>query len=308
MTKHFLSIEDYSPDDLRLLLDLSVRLKQLYRSGQRDVCLAGKTVVLLFEKPSSRTRISFQVAFNQLGGFSIYIRPEDIGGLGKREPIKDLARVLNGYVDIIVARTFSHQSLTELAQYAAVPVVNALTDLAHPCQAMADMLTIQEHFETLRGRTLAYIGDGNNVARSLAVACAALEVNFITASPSQYALPDEFLRRIDKKYKLANMTFTTNPYQAVKNADIIYTDTWTSMGQEDEKQKRIRDFKEFQVNQDLLHAAPPHAKVMHCLPAYRDLEITDEIIESPQSIVFDQAENRLHFQRALLKFFLASPA
>jgi len=305
MAKHFISIEDYTSDQLHLLLDQSAQLKKLYRSGGRDLCLTGKTMVMLFEKPSSRTRFSFQVGFTQLGGDVIYTRPEDIGGpLGRREPIKDITRVLNSYVDAIVARTFAHQTVLELARYATVPVINALSDMAHPCQAMADMLTIREHFGVLEGVTLAYIGDANNVTYSLAMACGRLGLKMIIAVPTKYAFDNETMDRLRGRGASGQLVSTTDPYEAVKNADVIYTDTWTSMGQEADKQQRIKDFQGFQVDRALLDAAPENAKVMHCLPAYRGLEITDEVIESPQSIVFDQAENRLHFQRALLKYLL----
>jgi len=301
VTRHFLEISDYSTDELEMLLEKSEELKQLYLSGGRDTSLAGKTMAMLFEKPSSRTRISFEVGMAQLDGTSIYIRPEDIGGLGKREPIRDLGRVLRGYVDVIVARTFSHESVLELAEHAETPVINALTDRAHPCQAMADMLTIREHLGSLDGVKLAYAGDGNNVARSLALACIRLGLHLSLACPDGYALPSDFVASLAQEQGEGTITCHTDPAAAVKNADIVYTDTWTSMGQEDEKNQRIRDFAGYQVNAELMAAASKDAKVMHCLPAYRGLEITDDIIESPQSIVFDQAENRLHFQRALLR-------
>ena len=261
---------------------------------------------MLFEKPSSRTRISFDVAMTQLSGTTIYIRPEDIGGLGQREPIRDLARVLNGYVDVIVARTFSHQSVVELAQHATVPVINALTDLAHPCQAMADILTIQEHCGQLQGCKLAYIGDGNNVARSLAVAAVRLGMNFAIAAPKGYEFTDDFVKLLAAESQPGQLTCTDSPTQAVAGANVIYTDTWTSMGQEDQKQQRIKDFAGYQVNRELVSAAGADAKIMHCLPAYRGHEITDEVIESAQSVVFAQAENRLHFQRALLQYLCAA--
>ncbi|MHC4705535.1 MAG: ornithine carbamoyltransferase [Planctomycetota bacterium] len=298
--KDFLSIDDYSTGQLAELLRESSRLKALYSGGKRDLCLEGKTLAMLFEKPSLRTRISFEVAMTDLGGSAIYVKPEDIGGLGKREPIKDLARVLSGYVDAIMARTFEHSTATELAEFATVPVINALTDWLHPCQAMADVLTIQEHCGKLKGVTIAFVGDGNNVARSLAFACAKLDMKMVVASPAAYELDAESI-------KVANQTCTgcvkqTNkPAEAVADADIIYTDTWVSMGQEDEKKKRRADFADFQVNDKLLKSAPDNAKIMHCLPAYRGFEITDQVAESPNSIIFDQAENRLHFQRALLK-------
>jgi len=303
MVKHFIEIEDYSIEDLQLLLTMSAELKELYRSGGRDTPLAGKTMAMVFEKPSSRTRISFQVGMAQLGGSAIYLRPEDIGGLGKREPISDLTRVLNGYVDVIVARTFQHDSVLELAQYATVPVINALTDRAHPCQAMADVLTIREQYGNLDGVKLAYIGDGNNVARSLAFACKKLGLNFVIASPKGYELNGDIMDKLQDQGP-GTVTCLTDPREVVQDADVIYTDTWISMGQEDEKEKRIQDFQGFQVNRELLHATGRDTKVMHCLPAYRGLEISDDVIESPNSIVFDQAENRLHFQRALLKYLV----
>ena len=298
--KDFLSIIDCPTEFLKDLLRISARLKRLYTFGGNDLCLAGKTLAMLFEKPSLRTRISFQVAMTDLGGHPIYVKPEDIGGIGKREPVKDIARVLSRYVDGIMARTFEHSTVTELAEYATVPVINALTDWSHPCQAMADVLTIEEHFDDIKGIKIAFIGDGNNVARSLAHACAKLDMQMIVASPAGYELDAETIERANQLS--ANCVRQTNdPNEAVVDAHIIYTDTWVSMGQEDEKQKRIADFAGFQVNAELVKAAPSHAKIMHCLPAYRGLEITDDIAESPNSIIFDQAGNRLHFQRALLK-------
>ena len=305
MIRHFLRISDYSTGELEMLLDRSANLKQLYADGGRDTCLAGKTMAMLFEKPSSRTRISFEVAMAQLGGTSIYIRHEDIGGLGQREPIRDLRRVLNGYVDVIVARTFAHESVVELAEDAQQPVVNALTDRAHPCQAMADMLTIREHLGSLAGVRLAYVGDGNNVAQSLAVACVRLGLQLAIATPEGYAMDEAFMAKLAGQEGKGEVSCHTDPTVAVKDAEVVYTDTWTSMGQEEEKEKRVKDFAGFQVNADLMAAAAKDAKVMHCLPAYRGLEITDDVIESEQSIVFDQAENRLHFQRALLRFLVA---
>ena len=298
--KHFLCISDCSAEELNDLLDLSSSLKKLYKDGKRDVCLPGKVLIILFEKPSLRTRISFQVAMTDLGGSSIYVRPEDIGGIGKREPIKDIAKVLSRYVDGITARTFEHNTVTELAKFATVPVINALTDWSHPCQAMADAMTIQEHCGRLEGIKIAFIGDGNNVARSLAFACAKLGMKMVVASPKGYELDAESIKTANQA-SAGSVAQTNNPAEAVAGADIVYTDTWVSMGQESEKQKRIRDFAGFQVNAELLKSAPARAKIMHCLPAYRGLEITDQAVESPNSIIFDQSENRLHFQRALLK-------
>jgi ornithine carbamoyltransferase len=298
--KNFLSIIDCSTNQLNELLGQSSDLKKLYKSGQRDLSLAGKTLIMLFEKPSLRTRISFQVAMTDLDGSAIYVKPEDIGGIGKREPVKDIARVLDRYVDGIMARTFEHETVTELAKFATVPVINALTDWSHPCQAMADVLTIKEHLGEIEGVKIAFIGDGNNVARSLAFACAKLNMKLTVASPVGYELDNETIEKANGI--LSDCVCQSNdPVQAVCDADVIYTDTWTSMGQEEEKKKRQADFSNFQVNSELVKAAPADVKIMHCLPAYRGLEITDEITESANSIIFDQAENRLHFQRALLK-------
>jgi ornithine carbamoyltransferase len=301
---HFLSLLDFSAQQLQELLDLSIELKKLYKSGGRDLCLSGKVLAMLFEKVSLRTRVSFQVAMSDLGGTAIYLKPEDIGIIGKREPAKDMARVFSRYVDGIMARTFSHETLLELARWSTVPVINALSDWSHPCQVMADMMTILEHFGRLEGLTLAYVGDGNNVARSLAEACAQFGLRYQIASPKDYMLDEKTISEAEAA-RPGTVFPSNNPVEAVQNADIIYTDTWVSMGQEAEKEKRIADFQGFQINSELLSKAPAHAKIMHCLPAYRGYEITDEVAESKNSIIFDQAENRLHFQRALLKKLLS---
>jgi len=301
---NFLSINSYTSEQLLELLELTLELKQLYKSGRRDLCLAGKTLAMLFEKASLRTRISFQVAMTDLGGSSIYIKPEDIGGVGKREPVKDTARVLSRYVHGIMARTFVHDTIVELAEYADVPVINALSDWSHPCQAMADILTIREHCGDLHGLKIAYIGDGNNVARSLVFACAKFGAKIVLASPEGYQLDPELIARTNQNAP-DTAGQTSDPLVAVAEADIVYTDTWTSMGQEEEKAKRAEDFKDFQINAELMSRAPAEAKVMHCLPAHRGFEITDEVVESKNSVIFDQAENRLHFQRALLKKLLS---
>lgn len=302
--KDFISIDSCSVDELKELLELSIELKKLYKSGGRDMCLSGQTLIMLFEKPSLRTRMSFQIAMTDLGGSAIYVKPEDIGGIGKREPVKDMARVLSRYAHGIMARTFEHSTVIELARYAEVPVINALTDWSHPCQAMADVLTIKEHKDRLEEIKIAYIGDGNNVARSLAFACAKLGMKLLIASPAGYELDEDSIKKANE-ITGGTVTVSDEPKKTVDGADIIYTDTWTSMGQETEKQKRIADFKAFQVNSDLLKSAPEDVKVMHCLPAYRGLEITDEVVESENSLIFDQSENRLHFQRALLKKLLS---
>jgi ornithine carbamoyltransferase len=298
--KSFLSIGDCTTEELLELLDLSISLKKLYKSGKRDLCLSGKVLAMLFEKASLRTRVSFQVAMLDLGGDAIYLKPDDIGVIGQREPAKDMARVFSRYIDGIMARTFKHETIVELDRWATVPVINALSDWSHPCQAMADMQTAKEHFGKLNGLKLAYIGDGNNVARSLAFACAKLDMKFVIASPKGYELDTE---TIDTANRLSPgcAEQLCDPQKAVKDADVLYTDTWVSMGQEAEKEQRIRDFQGYQINDELMAIAPKHAIVMHCLPAYRGYEITDEVCESKQSVIFDEAENRLHFQRALLK-------
>lgn len=301
---HFVSIAEHSPDVLRHTLDVAKRLKkQLKETGRNDTIFAGKTAALIFEKPSLRTRVSFTQAMNQAGGQAITLTNDEIG-LGKREAIKDVARVLGGMCDAIVARTFEHSKVLELAKYAPVPVVNALTDYSHPCQAMADLMTIEEHFGKLRGLTITYVGDGNNVARSLAVACGKFGVRFVCCTPAGYTLPEDDMDKIMAQVPDLDFVTSNDPMDAVRDSEVLYTDTWTSMGQETEKQQRIKDFHGFQINATLLAAAKPNAVVLHCLPAYRDLEITDEIMESPRSLVFQEAENRLHFQKGLLAVLL----
>jgi ornithine carbamoyltransferase len=298
--KDFVSIADRSPDQLRHLLDVSKRLKQQYKQTRRnDPILAGRTLAMVFEKPSLRTRVSFSVAMTHLGGSSLYLRQEEVG-LETREPTKDVARVLSSMCDGIMARTFEHRKVLDLAKYASVPVINGLTDYSHPCQAMADMLTIEEHFGSLAGKTLAFIGDGNNVARSLSVACGKLGLKFICATPPNYALPQDDVDRIMAQLPQMDFVTTHDPLDAVREADVIYTDTWVSMGQEAEKQQRIKDFAGFAIDEKLLAAAPKHAMILHCLPAYRGLEISDAAMEGKQSLIFPQAENRLHFQKGLL--------
>jgi ornithine carbamoyltransferase len=302
--KDFLSISQCSTEELLDLLRLARDLKALYKKGGRDLCLAGKTLAMLFEKASLRTRLSFQVAMIDLGGYALNLKPDDIGIIGKREPAKDMARVLSRYVHGIMARTYAHETIVEFAHYATVPVINALSDWSHPCQSMADVMTIEEHLGTLKGIKIAYIGDGNNVARSLAFVACKLSMKLALASPEGYDLDAESIQLANETQPGCVQTMR-DPFAAVKDADVVYTDTWISMGQEAEKEQRIRQFQGYQVNQALLNAAPKHARVMHCLPAYRGLEITDEVCESPQSIIFDEAENRLHFQRALLKKLLS---
>jgi ornithine carbamoyltransferase len=298
--RHFISIAENSADDLRHLLDLAHQLKrQLRTTGRNDPILQNRTLAMVFEKPSLRTRVSFAVAMNQLGGNGLLLRDEEVG-LGKREPVQDVARVLSGMCDGIMARTFEHEKVTDLAKWATVPVINGLTDYSHPCQAMADIMTLQEHFGELKGRTLAYVGDGNNVARSLSVACGKFGIRFLLASPPSYELPPHDVDRIMSQVPDMDFEVVHDPIDAVREADAIYTDTWVSMGREAEKAKRLKDFQGFQIDENLLQRAPSHAVVLHCLPAYRGYEISDAILESKRSLIFPQAENRLHFQKGLL--------
>ncbi len=276
-----------------------------FKNGRIRGIPRGKILALLFEKPSLRTRVSFEVAMMRLGGKAIYLSPPEVG-LGKREPVADVARVLGRYVDIIAARVFSHNSLVELAETANIPVINALSDLEHPCQALADMLTIMEHKGGVKGIKIAYIGDGNNVANSLMLMSAMLGADFFIASPKGYEIqPDMAEKAFSFSIQSgANIECLNNPAEAVRGADVIYTDTWTSMGQEEEAEKRRADFNGFQINSELLCHAPERVMVMHCLPAHRGEEITGDILDGPHSVVFDQAENRAHVAGAVIAYLL----
>ncbi len=300
----FISLADTPLEQLRHFLDVAVRCKKQFQETRRtpQVC-EGQTLACIFEKPSLRTRVSFEVAMYDLGGTAIYISPGEIG-LGVRESVADIARVLSGMVDGIMARVFEHAKLRDLADHASVPVINGLSDYSHPCQAMADLMTAEEHFGRLAGLTLAYVGDGNNVARSLMVASAKFGLKFRIASPPGYELEPELADRIMRQCPGLDFASAHDPRVAVQDADIIYTDTWVSMGQEAEKAERLGVFRPYQINQELLTAAPKHAVVMHCLPAYRGVEITDAVIDGPQSVIFQESENRLHFQRGLLAVLL----
>jgi ornithine carbamoyltransferase len=300
--KHFITIADHPPEVLRHVLDVAYRLKRHHKqTGRNDPILAGKVLAMIFEKPSLRTRVSFAVAMAHLGGLGLVLRQEEVG-LDTREPVQDVARVLSGMCDGIMARTFEHAKVINLAKWATVPVINALTDYRHPCQAMADLMTLEEHFGpgNLRGKTMAFIGDGNNVARSLAIACGKFGLQFILASPPGYELPQDDLDRIMAQVPEMDFELTADPREAVREADVIVTDTWVSMGQEAEKARRTKDFERFRVDDDLLANAPRHAVVLHCLPAYRGYEISEQVMEGPRSLIFPEAENRLHFQKGLL--------
>ena len=295
--KDLLSVSDLSSEDIQLLISNAIDMK----AEGRTSLLSGKVLALMFEKPSLRTRVSFEVAVQQLGGHTIYLSPDEVG-LGKRESISDVARVLSRYVNAIAARTFSHQTLEVLADYSEVPVINALSDLEHPCQALADLLTIYEKKGELEGLTLAYIGDGNNVAHSLLLAASLTGINFRIASPSDYRVREEILH-LAQGYAIGSgseIFCTEETCLAIRGADVVYTDVWTSMGQEVEADQRRQIFAGYQVDGELLSLAKEDAILMHPLPAHHGEEVTEGILDSPQSVVFDQAENRMHLQKALL--------
>ncbi len=295
--KDLLSIADLGGEDIRLLLSDAIDLKA---QGWLSV-LSGKTLAIMFEKPSLRTRVSFELAMRQLGGEAVYISPAEVG-LGQRESVSDVAQVLSRYVDAIAVRTFSHQTLEVLAGYSRVPVINALSDWEHPCQALADLLTICERKGELQGLTLAFVGDGNNVARSLMLAASLSGMSFKIASPSGYALDERTLQlaRSNASSSGGEIFCTEEPHQAVTGADVVYTDVWTSMGQEAEAEERRRIFATYQVNAKLLSLARDSVILMHPLPAHHGEEVAEGILDDPRSVVFDQAENRLHLQKALL--------
>jgi ornithine carbamoyltransferase len=295
--KDLLSISNLNSDDIHSLISDAIDLK----SRGWITTLERKVLALLFEKPSTRTRVGFEVAMRQLGGQVIYLSPEEVG-LGKREAVSDVARVLGRYVDAIAARTFSHRNLEILADYAGIPVINALSDLEHPCQALADLLTIYEKKGPLNGLTLAFIGDGNNVANSLVLAASLMGMNFRIASPAGYVIQDDVLSLAQgyAKESGAEIYLTDEPTLAVRGADVVYTDVWTSMGQEAEDRERRQAFGNYRVDNELFAQAREDAIFMHDLPAHRGDEVTDEVIDGLQSVVFDQAENRMHVQKALL--------
>ncbi len=298
--KHFINIADFEPEQLQRLLDKAADDKNNFQAGRLGPSLERKVMAMVFEKPSLRTRVSFEAAMTHLGGHAIYLAPADIG-LGTREPVQDVARVLGGMCDVIMARTFSHGIIEDLARFSPVPVINALSDYSHPCQAMADMMTAIEAFGSMAGRKVAFIGDGNNVARSLAVLCAKLGVQFAIATPSGYSLDPTFLDWVRDRVGPCSLSEGHDAAQAVDGADVVYTDTWVSMGQEEQKAQRVADFEGFQVNADLLARAPDQAVVMHCLPAYRGYEIDETTFETHAGTILRQASNRLHFQRSLVE-------
>ncbi|MCL0089028.1 ornithine carbamoyltransferase [Dehalococcoidia bacterium] len=296
-SKDLLSVADLKPDDLQRILDNALAMK---RKGTEPL-LAGQTLAMIFEKPSLRTRVSFDVAMYQLGGHAIYLAGGEVG-LGQREPMKDVALVLSRYADLIMARTFAHRTVESLARCATVPVINGLSDREHPCQAISDLLTVYERKGKPKGLTLAYIGDGNNVAASLLLACALIGMHFKVASPRGYEIEDEIVgvARGIATATGAQVVLAESPHVAVEGADVVYTDVWTSMGQENESEKRRRDFAGYQVTLELLAQAEPDAILMHPMPVHHGEEFAEGLMECPQSVLIDQAENRLHAQKAIL--------
>ena len=298
--RDFLELGSLSAAELRGLLALALRLKSELKNGLEHPHLRGRTLAMIFQKPSLRTRITFETGMAQLGGHAIYLAPGDIG-IGERESVKDVARNLSRWVDLIMIRTFAHATCVELAREASVPVINGLTDALHPCQLAADLMTLIERFGELRKLKLAFVGDGFNLANSWIEAAALTGLDLRLACPAGYEPDKNFVARL-KREKLGLLT--DDPIEAVRGADVIYTDTWTSMGQEAEAERRRRDFRAFQVNRALVRHAARDAIVMHCLPAHRGEEITDEVLDGPQSVVLEQAENRLHAQKAVMVWLL----
>ncbi|WP_254532366.1 ornithine carbamoyltransferase [Natrinema gelatinilyticum] len=298
--RHFLDIDDVSRDELATILERASEYKRAQRADEDHAVLEDRTLGMIFQKPSTRTRVSFETGMTQLGGHAVFLGEDDIQ-LGRGEPLKDTSRTLSRYVDAVMARVFKHENIDVLAEYSTVPVVNGLTDDAHPCQTLADLLTIREHEDGFEDVSAAWIGDGNNVAQSFALGCALTDIDLTVATPEGYEIDDAVIERA--RMLSGEPTVTTDPIEAVTDADIIYTDVWISMGQEDERDVRMANFEGFQVCSELLEHAP-EASVMHCLPAHRGEEIADDVIEGERSIVFDQAENRLHAQKALLSWLL----
>jgi len=303
--KDFLSMKEIRREELDVLFKLADKMKKSPESFYGK--LKGRSLVMLFQKPSMRTRVSFEVGMQEMGGAAVYMAPQE-HPLGERESLKDIARVLSRYADAAVVRTYAHSDIEDFARTASVPVINGLSDSYHPCQTLADLFTIREKFRTLEKINIAYIGDGNNVLNSLLYGTAKMGANLAIALPRGYEPGEEILKDIKtlSKESGAKISLSNNPFTAIKNAHAIYTDVWVSMGQEKQREQRVRDFQPFQVNGAILGKAPKDAIVMHCLPAHRGEEITDEVIENPRSAIFDQAENRLHTQKALVYLLMTA--
>ena len=302
MTRNLITLFDLTTDEINRILTISQELKEQLQAGDRPPVLQGRGIALLFEKPSLRTRVSFEMAIGHLGGSSLFLG--DDTGWGSRESIKDFSRVLSQYMDVIVSRSTGHEKVVELAEHSSCSVINGLTDYCHPCQALADILTLQERDGSLAGQKLAYVGDANNVARSLAIICGKLGVEFALAAPDNYQFDEDFLTQLNDNVPGFEILQTTDPRAAVENANAVYTDVWASMGQESEAADRERAFESFQVNADLMAVAPADACFLHCLPARRGQEVTDEVLDGPQSQVIEQAANRMHAQKGLLVWLL----
>jgi ornithine carbamoyltransferase len=302
MNKDFLALSDWTLEDLESIFSLTRELKQKQKEGTPHRLLEGQTLGMIFEKSSTRTRVSFEVGMFQLGGHGLFLH-SGTTQMGRGEPIKDTARVMSGYCDGVMARTYSHQALEEFAANSYVPVINGLSDLYHPCQLVADMFTVTEHKEDYRNLKYCWVGDGNNMANSWINAAALVGFELRIATPKGYEPDQEIVAMAEKSG--AKIILTNDPREAAEGADVLNTDVWASMGQESEQQDRIKAFTGFQINADLVKLADPEAVVMHCLPAHRDEEITDEVVEGPQSIIFDEAENRLHAQKAILATLMA---
>mgnify|MGYP003531283870 FL=1 len=304
--KDLLTLLDYTSQEVQDLILLATQLKKLTKEGKCPRLLEGKTLGMIFEKSSTRTRVSFEVGMQQLGGYGMYMNARDMQ-IGRGEPISDTGRVLSGYLDGIMIRANSHEMVKELAEYASIPVINGLTDVFHPCQALADLETIAENKGELKGLKVAYVGDGNNVAHSLVIACAHVGMDVAVATPVGYECDPAIIAKA-RDIALVNgseILVTTNPVEAVKDADAVYADVWTSMGQEEETQQRLKDFKDYQINDELVAHAKADYMFLHCLPAHREEEVTSSVIDGPNSYIYEQAENRLHAQKAVLVSLMA---
>ncbi len=299
--KDFISLHDLTKEEIENLIKLSIELKTDLKKGIQHKILKDKTLGMIFSKSSTRTRVSFEVGMTQLGGYPLFLSANDIQ-LGRGETIYDTAKVLERYLDGIMIRTYSHDDVIELARHADIPVINALTDLLHPCQVLADLQTVYEKKGTLENLKFTYIGDGNNMAHSIMYGCGKMGIDCAIASPEGYMPNQDVIDTAKEDFKNsgADLVITQDPVEAIKNADIVYTDTWVSMGQEDEKVERIKIFMPYQVNKELFKNAKSDALFMHCLPAYRGYEVTEDVIDGPNSVIFDEAENRLHAQKAIM--------
>ena len=307
--RHFLSLSEFTPAEINGLLDLATRLKKEWKRGGNKPILKGQSLALFFEKPSLRTRVSFEMAMHHLGGYAFYLNNSEIG-LGVRESAPDVARVLSRYVQGIMARVFKHSNLEIMAQYASVPIINGLSDYDHPCQVMADLLTLREHIGDFGGKQFVFIGDGYNMANGLLFGASKIGLNITIATPEAYKPVKEVMAKAMEfaEESGAMVKWTTDPGEAFRHADVVYTDVWTSMGQEAENEIRRKAFRDYQLNAQLMKHAPARALIMHCLPAHRGEEITDEVADAPNSIVFDQAENRLHAQKAIVAWLMGGVA